>query len=347
MNKKKLATSAVAAALSAALLLGGTFAWQSVSQTALNEASDVVNPGGRLHDDFDGENKDIYVENFADEPIFARIRLSEYLAFTHNQGVEGAEARSVVIGGENPETGERAYDIHYFDRENPADAYWTWTTGGSTVYMPTFNMNKDSLVADVNGTYAGPDGLIEPPNEDRYQDNVVYVRGERKTSTEILDADANDHDEVKTDFENIRDHMKSGYIITVENSEHIAKETASAELISIGDWLAKVDASEAGYDPETHGNYWVYDTDGWVYWSAPIVPDTATGLLLDGIELTEVMDDSWYYAIQVTAQFVTADDIGKDDYSGFYDTDAGSAPTENAERLLELITGMKLVQKDG
>lgn len=36
--------------------------------------------------------------------------------------------------------------------------YWKWTLGGETVFMPTFNKNKDSLAADINGTFAGPDG---------------------------------------------------------------------------------------------------------------------------------------------------------------------------------------------
>ena len=66
------------------------------------------------------------------------------------------------------------------------------------------------------------------------------------------------------------------------------------------------------------GSYWVCDTDGWCYWAQPIEPHTATGLLLSGIELTQVMDDSWYYAIRVVAQFITADDLGMKDHTGFY-----------------------------
>jgi len=46
--------------------------------------------GGRLHDDFNGANKNIYVENFADEPILARIRLAA--AEIHH----GKDARSVL-----------------------------------------------------------------------------------------------------------------------------------------------------------------------------------------------------------------------------------------------------------
>lgn len=83
MSKQKKAVSAVVAAvLTVAVVLTGTFAWQSISQRARNEADGFANPGGRLHDDFNGENKDVYVENFTDpvdgSPIFARVRLCEY-----------------------------------------------------------------------------------------------------------------------------------------------------------------------------------------------------------------------------------------------------------------------------
>ena len=80
-NKRKKAVAATVAA--AAILLAGTFAWTSISQNALNEAIVDINPGGRLHDDFNGTNKDVYVENFNTGvdavPIFARVRLDEYM----------------------------------------------------------------------------------------------------------------------------------------------------------------------------------------------------------------------------------------------------------------------------
>ena len=91
INKKKVATTATALALAGLMLFGGTYAWQSISQTALNEASDVINPGGRLHDDFNGENKDVYVENFTSlanngVQVFARVRLDEYMEIGTNAG---------------------------------------------------------------------------------------------------------------------------------------------------------------------------------------------------------------------------------------------------------------------
>ena len=449
-NKKKIATSVAAVAVAAAMLLGGTFAWQSISQTALNEASDIVNPGGRLHDDFDGENKDVYVENFADEPIFARVRLGEYMEIVVNKGMgEPIEKTVAVIGDKTEEDGVEKYNyITFKDYENDGtfasaamdtegNPYWTWTTGGETVYMPTFNLNKDSLEADVNGTYEGPDGVRgeNPANndiDDKYEDYHGYTDGETEEGLEIYDADSNDVED-----ENV----------TKVEATHTATATDVAKLISMADWLAmngiEAAAATAADDPygvapafaenavatlhydknaedavgeiadvqepydseltlsdgsgftregytlvswntEDDGSgtnyglgqtgwmlpagettlyavwqkndsgtgggtddedtqddepaYWVYDTDGWVYYSKPIEPHTATGLLLSGIELNEVMDDSWYYAIQVTGQFITADDLGSmEDGTGFYDTAKGSIPTDNALKLLEHI----------
>lgn len=472
-NKKKIATSVAAVAMAAAMLLGGTFAWQSISQTALNEASDIVNPGGRLHDDFNGENKDVYVENFADEPIFARVRLGEYMEIVVNKGMgEPIEKTVAVIGDKTEEEGVEKYNyITFKDYENDGmfasaavdtegNPYWTWTTGGETVYMPTFNLNKDSLQADVNGTLQGPDGMVtDAEDDDRYSDYVTYEDGETEEGLEIYDADSNNIDEVGDNFDNLTQYETAENIVTISADEdgdpisHTAKPTGTAQLISMAEWLAMNDieaaaaasaaaASAAADDPygiapafaqnetailhydknaddaagaitdvempygseltlsdgagftregytlvgwntqpdgsgETYAlgeadwmlpegdttlyavwelddgtgggtddedtqddepAYWVYDEDGWVYYSKPIQPHTATGLLLSGIKLNEVMDDSWYYAIQVTGQFITADDLGSmEDGTGFYDTDKGTPPSENAKKLLKAI----------
>ena len=466
-NKKKAATTVVAVATAAALLLGGTFAWQSISQTALNEASDIINPGGRLHDDFDGENKDVYVENFANEPIYARVRLGEYMEIVVNKGMgDNLEKTVEVIGSRNFDAvgNVESYNYDVFknyesdgefnagvDKTDPDKSWWTWTTGGSTVYMPTFNLNKDSLEADVNGTYEGPDGVRgeNPANnniDDKYEDYHGYTDGETEEGLEIYDADSNNIDEVGDNFDNLTQYETAGNIVTISADEdgdpisHTAKPTGTAQLISMADWLAmnpdaaamtaaddpygvapafaendfailrydnnaddaigsiadvempwgsmlllsdgtgftregytlvgwstQPDGSGETYalgeadwmlpegettlyavwqknDSGTDGGtddepaYWVYDTDGWVYYSKPIEPGTATGLLLSGIQLNEVMDDSWYYAIQVTGQFITADDIGSmEDGTGFYDTEKGSIPTKNALKLLKHI----------
>ena len=317
-NKKKLLTATAAVATSAALLLTGTFAWQSINQTALNEASDVINPGGRLHDDFNGENKDIYVENFADEPIYARIRLEEYFEIIANYGVDGIETSNVLLGNKSETTDDEGNIV--------VDYEYTLFNNYDSLADGTFNMNKDSLKADINGIYEeGNVGTISErvldldADDAQYSEYKEYTEGETLTGDEIYDADANNLDDDGT--------------TTISGVEHTAKSTLGATLISMDEWTND-------YNSEP-GEYWVYDTDGWVYWAQAIPgrnedgSTNATGLLLDSIELNQVMDDTWYYAINVVAQFVTADDVGKTDNTGFYAE--GQAPTAEAEALLEAI----------
>ena len=311
-NKKKITTAIVAGTTALALVLGGTFAWQSINQTALNEASDVINPGGRLHDDFNGSDKNVYVENFTDpanggENIFARVRLDEYFEIVLNKGAgEGIEKTEVITAGAEKDNVD-TYITHIFGGDNATDAYWSWTTGGQATYMPTFNKDKDSLDADINGTYEGT-----TIGDDVHYDDYEEIPSE-KTADAVYDADA--------------DNLPDGDKAYVEET-HYAADTLNATLISMDEW------EDLG---SPVGEYWVYDTDGWVYWAAPIAPGTATGLLLDEIALNDTMDDSWYYAINVVAQFITADDLGKTDGTGFYDTENGTVPSDRALALLEAI----------
>ena len=50
--------------------------------------------------------------------------------------------------------------------------------------MPTFDKNKDSLAADINGTFAGPDGDPDTDN-DRYDDYVEYALDDQKTADAV------------------------------------------------------------------------------------------------------------------------------------------------------------------
>ena len=397
MRNKKLLTSAVALALAAVMLLGGTFAWQSISQTAENETANIVNPGGRLHDDFDGSNKDIYVENFGEEPIFARVRLEEYLALVINQGKSYAKTETklgtMTTSGEGEST-TYTYtgDIYVFDEENlnedgsftAGNEWWKWQVGSEsseeTYYMPTFNKNKDSLAADVNGWYKNGIGVFGTATtktidsvvtsrdaaDGQYEGYAAYTADSTKTANAIYDIDRNSADELGTlsaaGLNALIDGTTTIYDATavqLVSEEHTAQQIGTTSgLISMADWVSMVEnqmiedefagVGDPTYDIEQFGNYWVYDTDGWVYWSAPIMPGTTTGLLLDGIQRTAVMDDSYYYGINVVAQFVTADDLGttydqlthegNGDGTGFYDTTAGAKPTKNAEALLKYIT---------
>ena len=320
-KRKKQLSAVIAAVLVVVIAMTGTYAWRSISQTALNEAAAGSNPGGRLHDDFDGENKDIYVENFSDtDYIFARIQLREYMETGKDAGLDknnpARDAVPVMAGTDINNTASWTVHTPGASHASFHSTYWKWTMGGSTVYMPTFNKNKDSLAADINGTFAGPDG--DPATEnDRYGDYVDYILGQQKTDDAVYDADADEDDEGAAAVE--------GEDILTQEEIHTAKQTQSATVLTMAEWKAQGSPT---------GKYWVYDTDGWAYWAEAIEPGEATGLLLDGIELQKHLSD-WYYAIHVSAQFATGDDIGnKVDGTGFFQ----DGVTDDAFLLLSRIT---------
>ena len=340
-KQKKTLTSVGAVTMAVVIALGGTFAWQSISQQALNEAAAVVNPGGRLHDDFDGHNKDVYVENFTDTengtPIFARVRLDEYMELGTGAGTdrnlpkgETLTVSGLTVVGQGSKINDKSTWITRKPGGGSAfEQYYTWDMeGGQTVYMPTFNKNKDSLKADVNGTYDG-----KPDTDTPYDDYVTYTEGQQVTADATYDDDNND--------------IEDGGVRT-EKETHTAANTIDGRVITMEEWVTRWAAYQTALegDPQAdpvdynvQGDFWVWDADGWAYWANPILPGTATGLLLDGIELVNPPSDSFYYGINVVGQFVTADDIGYLNGTGFYDRSAGRVPSSNAEDLLELITG--------
>lgn len=343
---RKTISAAIAIVCAIAITLTGTFAWQSISQTALNETAGEANPGGRLHDDFNGTNKDIYVENFTNPddggmPIYVRVRLDEYMEIGAEAGMKAADgsfdenrsADSVIAGA-------KINDVSTWKTHIPGDStdefhtYWDWAMGGSTVFMPTFNKNKDSLSADINGTY---EGLTEG-DDVHYDDYQVYTAGQTVTDDEVYDFDNNDIDEGDNAVDGVN-------IKTVANVTHTARETLTGTVMTMAEWIA------AGSHP---GPYWVYDTDGWAYWAQALEPGEATGLLLDGIEMTNKPGDNWYYAINVVGQFATAGDFGEPGEegqpgTGFYNTDNGAPLSDDAKALLEAAVadlGMEKVREE-
>ena len=372
-NKKRTA-AVIAVVVALVIALGGTFAWQSINQQALNEVMSVTNPGGRLHDDFDGSSKDVYVENFGNQPIFARIRLDEYMEIGAGAGVKtgddgvnnaislakdanindvttwtthipGTTAATTGIGQENSD------DSLWNDTDKTFKTYWTWTMGGQdtvnnpngqTVYMPTFNMNKNSLAADINGTAAGLDGSrwTGTPYDDYYK----YTEGEtadgvRTTNANVPSGAFYGIGNTTAGDVNSETNGKYGnggeegtnYKVVAET--HTAQKTKTASVISMAEYWEMTDNDRAAFSG------WVYDTDGWAYWSQPIAPKTATGLLLDKIEMkTEATPvDEWYYAINAVAQFITANDLGstEGEGTGFFSQSDGKVPTDEALALLQ------------
>ena len=330
-------TAVIAVVVALAIIFSGTLAWQSISQKAKNEVKTTINPGGRLHDDFSGPGgtKDIYVENFGTQDIYARVRLDEYMELGKGAGTNDPdkEAQSLVYGAEYDD--ETTWTTHipggssstigdgmegnwanWVNKNETFHKYWSWTMGGETTYMPTFNLDNESLTADINGTMAGGD------SGEAYGDFVDYTLEENASKTATASYSNED-----------------GGVTTVEET-HTVQKTLNAQVITMAEYNSLSDplAFEG----------WVYDSDGWAYWSQPIAPGTATGLLLDkldyatktsatGKDVSVLPQQDSYYAINAVAQFVTYENIGSaEDGNGFY-SEGGAPPSSDALALLSRI----------
>lgn len=325
-NKKFLAT-----ALAVTVLVSGTYAWQAFSQEVTNEKITGVGlPGGRLHDYFDGTDKDVFIENYTTaaegENVYARIRIDEYFESGANAGTADAKNPTILRGdlAQSAETtptlnNKDSWDtyIHRADGDITPDSeireYRDLELGGSSVYMPTFNQNIDDLEPDFNGTFRDEYNEIK---EEPYDDFEKYtVGGTPSTATDK--------------------------VVTVDGTAstattHTAKETKTADITTMAEWLD---------DGAPISDTWVFDVDGWAYYAAPIAPETATGLLIDGITVIDSPSQQWYYAVNVTAQIATAGDWGAEDDDDTASSMYASNMTDEGVYLLNRVSGLVTVEE--
>ncbi|MFV0396312.1 MAG: hypothetical protein ACK5LC_18330 [Coprobacillaceae bacterium] len=143
-------------ALALALFLTGTFAWSSISQRATNELEMLgLTHGGRVHDDFDSENKDVYAENFGTSELYVRIKLTEYMEIDGTALVSGTS-----------KTDKTTWIPNVLGIDSVFSGYVEWTLGGKKTYMPTFNTDKESLETDVTGIAIDDESGTTNPNPD-------------------------------------------------------------------------------------------------------------------------------------------------------------------------------------
>jgi len=169
---QRLKHGSLAVVLGALLIISGTFAWTSLTQSAINPMWDETNHGGRIHDNFDGDlenrpahgsrNKDVYAENFGDTPIFVRIRLLEFFAFDDEPLDEGWNIDDPMgVNGENvawqPYV-SRLHDVNERDFSNLVGIHTgvSWDLGHQDArvkcYMPTFNRATHQVAPGADGT---------------------------------------------------------------------------------------------------------------------------------------------------------------------------------------------------
>ncbi|MCL2866113.1 MAG: DUF6273 domain-containing protein [Lachnospiraceae bacterium] len=298
-----------ASVLAGAMLLTGTFAWSSISQRATNPLEGTpVEEGGRIHDHFDGSNKDVFAENFGGSPLLVRIQLREFLEFDGvSQVGTGALRDSYNTWPVHNPTGT---PTNIGINTNGIGNYMSWTMGGQSTFMPTFNHQTTG------------NGGLQTEASGRAIDFIT----DGSTAAGANDGSAN--------FWNVGEELTgtvsfNGGISATRT--HVADNTlapragiANNGVITMAQWQALPADNRVG-------NFWVIDTDGWAYWANILMPGTATSLLLDAIHPTMPNNVDWYYAIHVIGEFVTTDSRG--DWAG----SPFGAPSSNANGLMDQV----------
>ncbi|MDR1639780.1 MAG: hypothetical protein LBT59_08815 [Clostridiales bacterium] len=151
MNKKKL--TAVAATLVAlTLIITGTFAWISFqnSTTSGITGRDAA-PGASTHDDIglDGFDKDVYVENWGTEPIFVRVKLSEYMEVGSLAGTESPDKKVEKLVDYSSYEDPSTWSLYFYNTYSPFREFWELEHGGAKLYKPVAEENHvDGYIAN-------------------------------------------------------------------------------------------------------------------------------------------------------------------------------------------------------
>ena len=177
------------------------------------------------------------------------------------------------------------------------------------------------------GTAVGDCGLANPASE-RFHDSFAWTMGGAKWylpqapgTSGIAPSDLNTYDATTPG----------------------ARQTPNAQVITMADYVAMTPTAREAFIG------WIYDVDGWAYWSKPLPAGEATGLLLQKVTPRAGLEDTdYFYAINVTMESVDRDDLpmwrvpsGKDDGLGQPSVTDGRQTelgTGNADGVLEIIS---------
>jgi len=115
-----------------------------------------------------------------------------------------------------------------------------------------------------------------------------------------------------------------------------AKKTPDAVMITAAGFLAMTPEQQADFIG------WIYDTDGYAYWSQPLNKGEVTGLLLHKVTTdASLKNTDYYYAIDVIVEAVDIDDIPMWT-QGAQPSDGGTKhpeATEQGKEVIGIITG--------
>ena len=123
--------------------------------------------------------------------------------------------------------------------------------------------------------------------------------------------------------------------LSVDGGTPYAAKTFNAEVITMSEYQTKTETQKMLFVG------WVYDSDGWAYWSLPLVPNTATGLLINSVTPDSLAEKLGYYcAIKVTMEAVDIDDLG------MWTTPSGNEDGLGLPSILDMTTQSELATND-
>lgn len=373
------------------IILSGTFAWFSVTQNVRNEFFGYI-PRVNLHDDFNEPNKDIYVENTSGEPVLVRVKLLEYMEWGPTSDPD--QNKLPNASADRADTANWFHHHGYAPEDLPADVgadpfhnYWSWTTGGQKWYVPATDAQAS---ADAPGTGETDGRIVQDPRTDAQLKTAWVDRGLLNTDGSVADNDLkallDDLDAKRRDLyvlyrlpdnpdpsdpaNDPADYWDGAAIGAVREAmneaqaavnayldEHYSttagavdetrriRQTRMANIYTMAEWI------DIG---SPMGDFWVIDADGWAYWASPLESGSATGLLVDSVTATSLLNSEirdrkarYYYAIDVSMQAATAEPADMDDpadcenYTGFWRHPQVTAAHEEAsgaaQTLLEAV----------
>lgn len=293
-TKKRKFSAVITLIIAVAVMLTSTYAWSSISQSATNYIYGG-DSGGRVHDDFDGENKDVFAENYGTTPLFVRIMLTEFMSiggvpFEPGSTFEDRDTWTphIPVTSSNPLNDDPSFNVNVEGGRQFRD-YVTWTMGGHKIFMPTFN--HDNTCLRTNTTGIGMDDIDGGPNAYGDGSHGMWQVGDYHEDylTRATGAPIWRRHYARSTLQPTTTAMLEGTPVM---------PNANNGVITMAQW-------ELAGRPT--GAFWVIDVDGWSYWAQPLWPGEATSLLLDQIHVNPPGGGRWEYAINVIGQFATVD----------------------------------------
>ncbi|MDG6112388.1 hypothetical protein NF715_09240 [Lactococcus formosensis] len=297
-KKRKLRNIAILSFLG---LIGGTFAFTAFNQQAINDRlrDNEVEVGGRVHDYYnrDTENKDVFVENYGQTPIMARIRLSEFMEIqergqenftpvvegTSRENTQGWSTYIPSANNLNIRTGEGADRLNQY-----SNLTFGWIRGGQIApwYLPTFNHDEEDL-----RTASARDA------RDYLEEGATHP-GE---GTDGDWSEGESHDNSAGTW--------PGSMVIRETAQNLPQDH---EPITLQAWATLEEEKK-------NGNFWVIDQNtGWAYWANVLNAGQTTSYLLDAAEMTPTADainGTYYYGIHVDSQLISPEQEFEDENS--------------------------------